>query len=163
MLYIFCLNGNTQKERESEYMNYQTFRGNSCTPTSFSGYDRKPLRSLLGTNPWQGFFDAVSPAVNQLPFRVDVYENPESYEIAAELAGIPKGDINIRFEDEALVIEATFRRDSNGKAESQKYSRAVRFAGNVNVDQVRATYKHGILTVSLPKADEVKSREITIS
>lgn len=144
-------------------MNYQAFRGNSCTPTSYSGYERKPLKSLLGTNPWQGFFDVVAPGASQLPFRVDVYENAGSYEIVAEVAGIPKEDINLRFEDEALVIEATFRRDSNGSAESQKYSRAVRFAGNVNVDQVSARYTDGILIVSLPKADEVKSREITIS
>ena len=102
---------------------------------------------------------------------LDVHENKESYVVKAELPGMKKEDIEVSLNDGALSISG--ERKSETRQESAEVHRAERFFGRfqrtvslptaVAADKVNAAYKDGILTVTLPKAEEAKPKQIDVS
>jgi HSP20 family protein len=102
---------------------------------------------------------------------VDILESKDSYRIRAELPGMKKEDIHLELEDETLTLsgERKFEEPSNG----DEYHRVERLAGKfsrsfhvlqaVKHEGINATYRDGILEVVVPKAEEAKPRQITVS
>ena len=102
---------------------------------------------------------------------LDVYEDKENFVVKTELPGMKKEDINVSFQDGSLSISG--ERKSETKNEDAEVYRAERFVGrfqrtvalpaSVAADRVKAQYKDGILTVTLPKTEEAKPKQINIS
>jgi HSP20 family protein len=100
---------------------------------------------------------------------VDVYEDADNVFVRAEIAGLKKEDIEVSLEDGALSISGERKGTSPADA---KTHRAERFAGKfqrvivlpaeVKVDQVSAHYVDGMLTVTLPKAEAAKPKQIKV-
>jgi HSP20 family protein len=101
---------------------------------------------------------------------VDVEERPDRYTLHLELPGLKLEDIKITIEDNTLSI-----RGEKTRTEEQKnatYHRLERVYGTfersfslthaVKSDKIEATYRDGVLEVSVPKAEEAKAREIPI-
>jgi len=101
---------------------------------------------------------------------VDIEEQPDRYTLQLELPGMRLEDIKITLEDGRLVI-----RGEKTRTEEQKnatYHRVERVYGSfersfklnhaVKAEKVEATYRDGVLEVSVPKAEEAKAREIPI-
>jgi len=101
---------------------------------------------------------------------VDIEEQPDRYTLHLELPGMRLEDIKITLEDGRLVI-----RGEKTRTEEQKnatYHRIERAYGTfersfklnhaVQADKVEATYRDGVLEVTVPKAEEAKAREIPI-
>jgi HSP20 family protein len=113
-------------------------------------------------------FDVEAPTVWQ-PV-VDIEESPEVYLVRAELPGIRPEDVKITVADNALSIRGEKRREEEKKGTS--YHRVERVYGSfersfslghaVAADKIEATYRDGVLEVSIPKAEEAKAREIQI-
>lgn len=109
-----------------------------------------------------------SPAVWQPP--VDIEENANGYLVRTELPGMKLEDIKITLTDDQLVIRGEKRRELEQK--DANYHRAERVYGQfervfslahpIRQDAIEATYKDGVLEVSVPKAEEAKPREIQI-
>jgi HSP20 family protein len=102
---------------------------------------------------------------------LDVHEDKDSYTIRVDLPGLNIEDIQVQLQDEALVISGE-RKSETPKEGSEvhrqerfygKFSRALTFPTAVAGDKVKAAYKGGILTVTLPKAEEAKPKQITVS
>jgi len=101
---------------------------------------------------------------------LDVYEDKNSLVVKAELPGMKKEDIEISLHQGSLVIsgERKFEStDANGDASrSERYfgrfQRALELPKPVNPNEVNATYKDGILTVTLAKTEESKPKQITV-
>jgi HSP20 family protein len=101
---------------------------------------------------------------------VDVYEDKDSLTVKAELPGMKKDDIEISLHDGCLSISG--ERKSETKHESAEQYRTERFFGRfqrtvslptpVAVDKVKAQYKDGVLTVTLPKTEEAKPKHIDV-
>lgn len=101
---------------------------------------------------------------------VDLYEDKDNLMVKAELAGMRKEDIEISLHEGSLIISG--ERKSESKNEDGDSSRAERFFGRfqrvlelpkpVDGERVTATYKDGILTVTLPKTEESKPKQITV-
>ncbi len=101
---------------------------------------------------------------------VDIYETENEVVIKAEVPGVAQKDIEIKVEDDTLVIkgEKKFERDM----EKETYHRAERVYGkfqrsfilpkSIEKDKIKATLKQGVLTIVLPKKEEVKPKEISI-
>jgi HSP20 family protein len=54
--------------------------------------------------------------------------------------------------------------DANDKSgESFSFSRAVSVPGEIQADKINATYENGVLTVTLPKPEEVKPKKVTVA
>ena len=101
---------------------------------------------------------------------LDVYEDNENLIVQAELPGMKKEDIDISLHDNVITVSG--ERKNEKKYEGAKTSREERFFGRftrsislpkqVDSGRVKASYKDGLLTVTLPKAEEAKPRQIQI-
>ena len=102
---------------------------------------------------------------------LDVYEEKDHFTVKAELPGMKKEDIEVSFHDGGLSISG--ERKSETKHEAAELYRAERFFGRlqrtvalptpVAVDKAKASYKDGVLTVTLPKTEEAKPKHIDVS
>jgi HSP20 family protein len=102
---------------------------------------------------------------------LDVHEHADKFDIRVELPGLKREDINVALQDGALVISG--ERKSEKVEEGTEVHRQERFYGKfqrsltlpapVAADKVKAQYKDGILTVTLPKSQEAKPKQIDVS
>lgn len=101
--------------------------------------------------------------------RVDVYENEAEYLVVADLPGVAKDAVDIRFEANELSIEA--RRTTpteTGSLLAQEYRpatfvRAFTMPDGVDGEKIEARLDRGVLHVKLPKLAEKRPRKIQIS
>ena len=122
---------------------------------AFTRWD--PLRDLLALQEQIGQL-VGSDAPGWTP-PVDLYETPAEYVLMAELPGLTRDQIDIHAEDLRVVIRGEraaaavpceqFHRVERGHG---RFSRAFVLPDAVNVAQVTAELKDGLLTVTLPKA-----------
>lgn len=96
-------------------------------------------------------------------FRVDTYADDNGYYVVAEVPGIPKENINISLDNAVLTITGERKSGAGDDAASVKLSRSITVGDDVAADQVNAKLENGILTVTLPKSEERRPREIAIS
>jgi HSP20 family protein len=102
---------------------------------------------------------------------VDILEGKDSYVIRAELPGMKKEDFNLEVKDGTLTL--TGERKYEKSAEEVEYRHVERVEGKfvrsfslpqtVKQADIRATYKDGILEIHVPKAEEVKPRQIEVT
>jgi HSP20 family protein len=102
---------------------------------------------------------------------LDVYEEKDSFVVRAELPGMKKEEIEVSFHDGSLSLSG--ERKSETKHEDAEVYRAERFFGRfqrtislpatVAADKIKAAYKDGVLTVTLPKTEEAKPKQIDVS
>ena len=101
---------------------------------------------------------------------LDLYQTNDDIVALIELPGMRKEDIEISLHDGMLTISGE-RKDET--PEGEKTARTERFVGKfrrsislptrVDANKVNATYKDGLLTVTLPKAEEVKPKQIQVN
>jgi len=102
---------------------------------------------------------------------LDVFEDKDNLYVKVEVPGMKKEDIDISLHDGSLSISG--ERKTEQKHEDSEVYRSERFFGRfqrtvtlptpVASDKVKAQYKDGILTVTLPKTEEAKPKHIDIS
>jgi HSP20 family protein len=101
---------------------------------------------------------------------VDVFEEKDDIVVKAELPGIEKDNIEVNLTDHTLTIKGEKKKEEEIKEEN--YYRAERSYGSflrtldlprdVRADQVKASFKNGILEVRMPKTEEAKAKEIKV-
>ncbi len=103
--------------------------------------------------------------------QMDVSETERELKICAELPGVSENDVDIRLEDDVLVIRAEKKFERKDEKENYHFversygtfQRALRLPGQVNPDQVQARFENGVLTVTVPKSEQTeRSRRIQI-
>ena len=111
---------------------------------------------------------AAAPAVYRPA--IDVTEDDEGYELVADVPGVGKDDVEIRFEDGVLEVKG---RRSVDEREEPRWFRRERHAGDflrrvafrdeIDVDAIDASVRDGVLRVRLPKAATAKPRQIPVT
>jgi HSP20 family protein len=102
---------------------------------------------------------------------LDVHEDKDSFVIRAELPGLKREEIEVSLHDGALIIsgERKFEKTEEGVEVHRqerfygKFQRALTLPTQVAGDKVKAAYKDGVLTVTLPKAEAAKPKQIDVS
>lgn len=102
---------------------------------------------------------------------LDVREDKDSFVIRAELPGLKREEIEVSLQDGAIVIsgERTVEKVEEGTEVHRqeryygKFQRALSLPEPVAADKVKADYKDGVLTVTLPKTEEAKPKKIDVS
>jgi HSP20 family protein len=130
---------------------------------------RNDLDTLLELPLWAGsgrqsqLFNGWTPAL-------DLYQNNDNIVAILELPGMRKEDIEISLQDGTLMISGERKEETspeNGATRTErstgKFCRSVTLPTRVDANKVSATYKDGILTVTLPKAEEAKPKQIQIN
>lgn len=114
------------------------------------------------------FKDIVN--VQKTSLKVNVTEFSDKFVITAILPGFKKDEVNISFQSNTLVIEAT-KKEENESSESnvilQEYSlysleRKVTLPEKVDVDNAEAKLSNGIMTIIVPKLPEILPKKISI-
>ena len=101
---------------------------------------------------------------------VDVIESDDAYVVRASLPGLKAEDIDVNIEDDVLTIKAERSEEHEETEESYllrersfgSYHRAIRLPDSVEAENVEAEVRDGILTLTLPKREEVKPRQIEV-
>jgi HSP20 family protein len=130
---------------------------------------RDELDRLL-ENPSGEFTRGASQLLSVWNPALDVYEDKDSVIVKAELPGMKKEEIEVTLHDGALSLSG--ERKGEEKFQDAETCRSERFVGRfqrtvtlpaeVKGDQVTAQYKDGILTVTLPKSEAAKPKQIEV-
>ena len=140
------------------------------------------LPVLFGENLFDDFFDDSFErelrAMNRNPLygkhgrnlmKTDVRENGDNYELAIDLPGFDKDEIQVDLKDGTLTVSASKGLDKDEQDKEGKYIRKERYAGSmsrsfyvgnaITQDDIKAKYESGILRLSVPKkaAEEIES------
>ncbi|MGA2786579.1 MAG: Hsp20/alpha crystallin family protein [Verrucomicrobiota bacterium] len=102
---------------------------------------------------------------------LDVHEDKDNFVVQAELPGIKREEIDVSLHDGALSISG--ERKTEKKFEEAEVYRTERFFGKfqrtvalpapVAADKVKAQYKDGVLTITLPKTEAAKPKQIDVN
>lgn len=100
----------------------------------------------------------------------DMYETKDELVIKVDLPGVSEKDVQVSITGDLLSLKG--QRSDSESVKSEQYFRAERWTGRVErvfqlpipvqADHVRASYREGVLTVTLPKVEAVKPKEIKI-
>ena len=140
-------------------------------------YEGSPLMSLRDEmdDLFHNFFGA--PAQSRLPEMsvpsIDVSETESAIEVVTDVPGINADDVHIEVRDGVLSISGqTSEKKESEEGDGRKFHRIERRSGSfarslrlpcsVDQDKIDAEMKDGVLTVTLPKAEEARGRKVTI-
>ncbi len=137
--------------------------------SAWSGFSRIPeVQEEL-----ERIFNFPHPSNAPVPWvpALDVYEEKDSYVVKVELAGVNKEDVSLSLEKGTLTITGERKAEAKkGTAELYhserfygRFQRTINLPEALAADQVKAQYKDGVLTVTLPKSEEAKPKQIDIT
>jgi len=101
---------------------------------------------------------------------LDISETRDNFVVKAEVPGIDAKDIDISLTGDVLTIKGEKKQEREEKEEDYhlversygSYSRSVRLPAEVESNKIKASYKNGILNITLPKSEKVKAKEVKI-
>jgi HSP20 family protein len=101
---------------------------------------------------------------------VDIYEKADEIVIKAGVPGVEKDDIEITFQENTLTIKGERKRDSEVRDEDYYYSeqrygifsRSIALPGGLSPEDMKASYKNGILEIAIPKSEKREPRRIEV-
>ncbi|MFM2082527.1 MAG: hypothetical protein RL380_1218 [Verrucomicrobiota bacterium] len=102
---------------------------------------------------------------------LDIAEDKDSYTVRAELPGLKREDISLSLHDGALSLagERKVESEREGVAVHRrercfgKFQRVLALPTAVNADKVTAQFKDGVLTITLPKSEASKPKQIDVT
>ncbi len=102
--------------------------------------------------------------------RADVHENDNAFIVQLDLPGVEKDNVKVKFEDDKLVVSGERKHESNVDEKNfhrvervyGSFTRSISVPKDVDSEKISASFKNGVLEITLPKADEVKAKEIEI-
>lgn len=131
-----------------------------------SAMDRLFEDSFVNPMSWRtiGGGDTVNPPI-------DIHETDDELVVTASLPGMRAEDVEITMTGQTLTLRGEFKADEEIKRDQYLYrerrfgsfSRTIQLPVRVQGDQAKASFTDGILTLSIPKAEEVKPRQIRIN
>jgi len=102
---------------------------------------------------------------------VDIAETDENVVVTAELPGVKQDEVNISVMNDILTLKGEKKEEKEIKKENYhriernygSFQRSVSLPTGVQADKAKATYKDGVLTITIPKAEEAKPKSIKIN
>lgn len=101
---------------------------------------------------------------------VDILEEPEFLRITAEVPGVKPENVKILVEGNVLTIEGTKEQVAESKTEKVHryertygaFERTFTLPATVDAQHIKANYEMGVLTLTLPKVEKAKPRQIAV-
>jgi HSP20 family protein len=131
-----------------------------------------PLREAMNRLFEESFIGPRFEFLTPRTFPVDIYESEDKlfYVIEAALPGFKPEELHITAMGDTLTISAVKKEEE--KLEKETYVRQERYTGEmtrtftlptvIDAEKIEAVFEHGVLKLSIPKAEEVKPKEIPI-
>lgn len=99
----------------------------------------------------------------------DLFEVADAFVVKLDMPGATKESINLSVEPNQLTVKAEVLSHYNDDAKilfseisRKSYLRRFNLGNGINIDRILAQFENGVLTITLPKTDEVKARTIQI-
>ena len=122
---------------------------------------------------WRGFGSRIANReAEDWNIALDVVRKPEEIVAKASLPGVKPEDIDVTIEDNVLTLKAQRSSEYENKDDTAylirersygSYYRALRLPESVDTEKVKSDYEHGVLTVTLPKMEEKKPKQIKVN
>jgi HSP20 family protein len=101
---------------------------------------------------------------------VDVVEDKDNFTVKASVPGINPDDLDISYSDDTLTIRGEIKEDNEVKEDQYHlrerrygtFTRSISLPTKIKGDAIEASYQNGVITLRLPKAEEVKPKRIPI-
>lgn len=101
---------------------------------------------------------------------VDISEDNDNYYLQVELPGMSRDDVKVKYEEGMLTITGEKKAEKEDKDLNYhrveraygKFERSFRITSQIVADKISADFANGVLSVTLPKAEEVKPKEIEV-
>ena len=119
-------------------------------------------------------FDNANPdhewQPSQWGLALDVVENKDEFVVKASIPGINPDDLDISYSDDTLTIKGEIKSDKDYKEDQYhlrerrygSFARSISLPTKVKGDSIEASYQNGVITLRLPKSEEVKPKRIPI-
>lgn len=123
---------------------------------------RRPSEQFLGLNriiadtfnSWPFRVDNGATAFTGLLPAVDVSEDEQAIRLTAEIPGYNPESIKLSLENQVLTM--------SGEKPGATFERRLTVPNSVDTDRIEARVEHGVLTITLPRAEQAKPREIPV-
>jgi HSP20 family protein len=158
--------------------------------SEFSPINSQPGRNVMAIEGWNPFQDAISlreamnsllqdsfvrpggspPQAGHAPLPLDVCETENAFVVKASLPGVKPDHVQITVHGDTLTIRGESKVEEEKKGEHWHlrerrlgtFQRALTLATPVNSDKAQADFEDGVLTLTLPKAESARPRQIKI-
>jgi HSP20 family protein len=122
-------------------------------------------------------FDSLAPSENSGGRSIDfipaaeMHETPHTVELRLEVPGLEAKDLDVRVTEQAVAVSGERRSETKaeegGMTRSEfrygKFQRVIPLPARVKQDQVKADYNNGVLSLSLPKAEDEKNKVFKVN
>jgi HSP20 family protein len=139
---------------------WEPFRGPATLDSQFT----RIFNEFFGRSGQESNLTTWAPAV-------DIYENEHELTVKADLPDVKAEDLDIRVENNILTIRG--ERKFEKKVDEKNYlrveraygsfSRSFSLANTVNTEAIKADYHDGVLTLTIPKREEAKPKQIKVT
>ena len=101
---------------------------------------------------------------------VDMVENKDDFIVKASVPGINPDDLDISYSDDTLTIKGEIKEENQVKEDQYhlrerrfgSFIRSITLPNKIKGDAIQASYQNGVVTLRLPKVEEVKPKRIAI-
>lgn len=126
---------------------------------------RRPFPSLFGGDRWL----PIRPQSLRMP-SIDVYEEKDSVVVKAELPGMQKEHVEVNLVGQNLTIKGEKKEDKEVKEDDYyrrersygSFLRTIALPCDVKSDEIKASFKDGVLEIRMPKTEEAKKKSISV-
>lgn len=127
---------------------------------------RRPFPGLFGRERWL----PIRPLSIRMP-SLDVYEEKDAVVVKAELPGMKKEDVEVNLAGETLTIKGEKKEDKEVKEDDYyrrersygSFLRTVALPCEVKSNEIKASFKDGVLEIRMPKTEEAKKKSIAVN
>ena len=111
------------------------------------------------------------PELRQMPMapKIDVSETDNEIQVTAEMPGIDQNDVRVLLEDDRLIIRGEKKEEREEDDKERNYhvrervqgafSRTLPLPFTPDPNQIKAEFKNGVMTITIPKPQEVKQKQ----
>lgn len=132
--------------------------------------DRRALFDRLFDDSFFRPYRVGTWALEDSQVALDMYQTDDNVVVKASLPGLKAEDVDISIEGSVLTIKAEIQESTEEEKEdyvlrerrSGSFHRSVRLPRSLNTDETEATFEDGVLTVTIPKAEEAKPKAIKV-
>ena len=120
-------------------------------------------------NPWTELDRFFGQALSEDSFNytrsipVTAYNTENDKVLEMELPGVDKKDLNLSFERGVLDVQATRKLNHSGNAREVRFAQSIRVGTEFDFKKAEAALVNGILTITLPKSEQVKPFRISVN
>ncbi|MFZ2406678.1 MAG: Hsp20/alpha crystallin family protein [Methylobacter sp.] len=121
---------------------------------------------------WPRLLDLNMPALPEISFpKVDILDHADDIEVQAALPGVKKEDLDVSVTNQTITIRSSTKEEKKEEEKGKyfrreisrgEFQRTLSLPDNVDGDKAKASFKDGILKVTIPKTEKSKRKTIEI-